>query len=158
MRKSFYRSAYFKFLVIVFGTVLSVQSYSQIIKPVKWSWKAERIKGNEYNLVLTAIIDKNWHIFSQVQQPGGAMPVTFEFEKNPAIAFVGKVTEKADVVKEGKDPDFKTFVKSFEGKAVFTQRIKVLRPTKVKGMLTFTACNTACTSPEDIDFEFNVTP
>jgi thiol:disulfide interchange protein DsbD len=158
MRKSFYNPVWLKFLAIVFGIVLSMQSHSQIVRPVKWSWKAEKIKAGEYNLVLTAMIDKNWHLFAQVQAPKGPLPTTFEFEKNPNITLVGKVTEKGDVVKEGTDPDFKTHVKYFEGKAVFTQRIKVLKSTKVKGMLSFMACSTVCTAPEDIDFEFNVIP
>ena len=86
------------------------------------------------------------------------MATSFSFDKNVNAVLVGKATEKADVVKEGKDPDFKTFVKSFEGKAVFTQKVKVLKPTKVSGYLTFMACHTVCIAPEDIDFEFNLVP
>jgi thiol:disulfide interchange protein len=145
-----------KYLAVLILILFFGYSQGQMVKPVKWTWKAEKVKDNEYNLVITAVIEKDWHTFSQFIEEGGPVATSFIFEKNTDVVFEGKVTEKADIVKEGIDPDFKTFVKSYEGKAIFTQKVKVLRPTKVKGVLTFMACHTVCIAPEDIDFEFDL--
>ena len=38
---------------------------AQIVKPVKWSSKVEKISDTEFNLVMQGKIDADWHLYSQ---------------------------------------------------------------------------------------------
>ena len=90
----------------------------------------------------------------------GPAPTGFEYEKSDAFQLLGKTIEPKP--HEAKEPMFDDIiVRSFEGKVVFTQKIKILKPgtVAVKGFITGQTCNDSqCQqfSPP-IDFEFKVT-
>lgn len=90
----------------------------------------------------------------------GPAPTSFEFEKSDAYQLVGKTIEPKP--HEAKEPMFDDIiVRSFEGKVVFTQKIKILKPgtVAVKGFITGQTCNDSqCQqfSPP-IDFDFKIT-
>jgi hypothetical protein len=35
--------------------LISVSSFAQTVRPLHWSWKAEKLKNDEYKLVFTAL-------------------------------------------------------------------------------------------------------
>src|SRR6185369_17938358 len=78
------------FLLFVF---VSTFSFSQILKPVKWTYSIEQNKDGEATLLFKATIDKEWHIYSQFTPDGGPMPMSFTFTPNGCYELVGKVTE-----------------------------------------------------------------
>lgn len=90
----------------------------------------------------------------------GPAPTGFKYEKSAAFQLLGKTIEPKP--HEAKEPMFDDIiVRSFEGKVVFTQKIKILKPgtIAVKGFITGQTCNDSqCQqfSPP-IDFEFKVT-
>lgn len=130
---------------------------AQILNPVKWAWKAEPLKNNEYNLIFTATIEKGWHTYSQFVGEGGPVPTSFVFEKNDAIEIIGKTTEKGDKVIEGIDPFFGINVKKFDEKVVFIQKVKVLKNTVIKGSLEYMVCDESrCLPPDTKEFEFEL--
>ena len=56
---------------------------AQIVKPVKWSSKVEKISDTEFNLVMQGKIDEGWHLYSQYTPQadlGSALPAEFKFE------------------------------------------------------------------------------
>lgn len=90
----------------------------------------------------------------------GPAPTAFEFEKSTAFQLLGKTLEPKP--HEAKEPMFDdVIVRSFESKAVFTQKVKILKPgtVEVKGFITGQTCNDSqCQqfSPP-IDFSFKIT-
>ena len=149
----------FRFLIILL--LLSVTASAQIVNPVHWSWKAEHIKDDEYILVITGLIDTPWHGYSQTisaDGPNGSpIPTSFNFEKNPDFELVGKVSEGGPNVKEHMDEVFQINIKTFEGQAIFKQKIKLKKPTVVKGSVEFMVCNrVSCRPPETKDFTIQV--
>lgn len=138
-----------KHLFSILITLLSFSSFAQILNPVKWSWNAEQVSDNEFDIIFTATIDKNWHTYSQYQGNDGAVPTSFKFEANPNVTLVGKTTETSPKIHEGIDPVFEVYQKSFEEKAVFTQRVKLKASTKLTGSFEFMVCDDKTCLPPD---------
>ena len=60
-------------LVTFFGT-------AQIVEPVKWSSSVVKVSDTEIDLIITANIENNWHLYSQYTPEGGALPLVFTFK------------------------------------------------------------------------------
>ena len=134
--------------------LISTSSFAQIVKPLHWTWKAEKIKNDEYKLVFTALIDKPWHTYGMYIQEGGPVRTSFTFDKNTGVQLSGKMTESGPKAKEMVDDVFQIKVKLFEEKAVFEQVVKAKSGSKVTGSLEFMACDDkSCLAPERKKFE-----
>jgi thiol:disulfide interchange protein DsbD len=132
-------------------------SFSQIHDPVKWVTSVEKVSETEYNLITTAIIEKNWHLYSQNVPQDGPIPTSFSYETSKDFEITGKTSEE-----EGhtvNDPVFEMKIKYFENKATFKQRIKAISKSAfdIKGSVTFMVCDDAnCLPPTDIDLNFTI--
>ena len=51
------------FSLILF--LFTFNAFAQILNPVKWDVKTEKISNTEYDLVFSANIDQEWAIYSQ---------------------------------------------------------------------------------------------
>ncbi|OAQ38394.1 disulfide bond formation protein DsbD [Pedobacter psychrophilus] len=148
MKKLFAFSAFF--LISYFG-------FSQILKPVKWSFSSQNINEKEAYLIATATIEKGWHVYSQDIGEGGPIPTTLTFVKSSDYKLEGKTTETPKAV-SAYDNNFGMQISWHESKAIFKQKIKLNKPElTVKGTLEFMVCNDKqCLPPEDVDFSISV--
>ncbi|WP_093673181.1 protein-disulfide reductase DsbD family protein [Tenacibaculum sp. MAR_2009_124] len=146
-----------QYVVVFLLCITSNQVFSQIYEPVKWSTSVEKISETEYNLIATAIIESEWHIYSQNVEPGGPIPTTFYFTENETFSLVGKVIEEEGHTKQ--DETFNMKVKSFDKRAKFEQQVKVKEGTKkVEGSVEFMVCkDTRCLPPTEVDLVFDLT-
>lgn len=145
------------FSVFLFS-IISILGYSQLLNPVKWNYSIENNGSENATLVISASIDKGWHLYSQNIGEGGPVPTSFRFEKSSAYTLVGKVKEvpKAKIVQ---DEIFGMEVAWFEKKATFKQDIKINSKSdfKLKGVLEFMVCDDKqCLPPEEVEFSFDV--
>lgn len=144
----------FLFVLVIFPMI----GLPQILEPVKWSFNVEQTSPGEATLILTARIDKKWHLYSQDIPPNGPIPTTFKFNKSPDYKLIGKVTEPKPI--EEIDPLFENMLlKFFTGKAVFKQKIKVLsqKDFVVTGTLEFMCCDDKqCIPPTEVEYSFNI--
>ena len=146
-----------KKLILILLLISSFNTFSQVIKPVKWTTSVEKISETEYNLVAIAAIDNSWHLYSQNVPKNGPNPTVFNFEANKDYTLLGNVIE--DEGHTVNDPVFKMMIKFFENSAEFKQRIKILNTelSLVKGEVEFMVCDdTRCLPPTYIDLEFNL--
>jgi len=131
---------------------------AQILEPVKWSFSSKKTDDADAEIILTATIDKGWHLYSQDIPENGPVPTEFVFEKNNSYSRTGKVTEPKPITE--KDPNFDNMLlKYFSTKAVFKQKIKILsnKPITVKGTVTFMCCNdVSCLPPSDVPFNLRI--
>ena len=58
------------------------QINAQILEPVKWESKVEKVSDSEFKIILQANIDKGWYIYSQYQQSEDSFAPTTYFEFN----------------------------------------------------------------------------
>ncbi len=142
-------------LIILFITGFS---QAQIHNPVKWETSVEKVSESEFDLVVTANIDDNWHLYSQNVPEDGPIPTSFTF-KDVANKFqlVGKTVEGEG--HEEFDDVFEMKIKYFEKQAVFKQRIKILTNDKIliNETLEFMVCDdTNCLPPTNVDLAFEV--
>jgi thiol:disulfide interchange protein len=135
-------------------------SFSQILTPVKWSFKVQQAQPDEATLFFTATIDHGWHIYSRNNPlpPNGPVGTTFTFTKSKDYQLIGNVTEPKPIVE--KDSQFENAtLRYFDNKAVFKQKIKVLgkKDFTIKGSLEFMCCdNGQCIPPDDVEYSFEI--
>ena len=143
-------------LFLILTVFLSTQA--QILNPVKWKYSAEKLSETEYNLVFTAKIDKDWHLYSVYSPENGPLPLFYEFEKSDKYELVGKIQEipKPHGVY---DETFKVTVLQFSDNATFKQKIKINSSAdfSVKGLLDGQACvDEGMCVPITDDFEIKI--
>jgi thiol:disulfide interchange protein len=148
----------FSKFVLFLGIIFSLPIHAQIITPVKWAFSVKELANDEAELLFTASIDKTWHLYSQFM-PATAieLPLVFEIKKNAKFKLIGGVKEPAGV--KHYDEDAKADIKSFEGKAVFKQKIKKLSkdPFVVEGSLDGQACQEGKCVGTKADFSLKLT-
>jgi thiol:disulfide interchange protein len=131
--------------------------HGQILEPIKWSTSVNKISETEYDLVATATIEKNWHLYSQNVPDDGPIPTALSFKITPDFDLVGSTSEEEGHTVD--DPVFKMTIKYFENKATFKQRINVLNENsfKILGEVEFMVCDDAnCLPPTTVDLEFSI--
>jgi thiol:disulfide interchange protein len=136
---------------------LTLTSYSQIHDPVKWSTSVKKVSESEYDLILRATIEEDWHLYSQRVPEGGPVATTFTYTSSSAYELVGKASEEAGHTVN--DPIFNLKIKYFSNTATFKQRIKVLskKVFKITGLVEFMVCNDAnCLPPTEKDLLFSI--
>ena len=141
----------FSLILILF----SFNASAQILNPVKWDVKAEKISNTEYDLIFSANIDQEWAIYSQFVGDNGPLPTIFTFTQSSNYNIIGDTQEK-DLNKVSKyDEVFEMVVSKFYDKAIFSQRIEILNKSnefKIRGNIEFMTCDDSrCTyEPENI--------
>ncbi|MCD6112572.1 MAG: thioredoxin family protein [Bacteroidales bacterium] len=145
------------FLLLGILVLFSINTFSQILEPVKWTFDKNKISDDEYELIFTAKIDAGWHVYSQYIPDGGPIATSFNFDENKNIELIDSVSEP-EPIKEY-DKNYKMTLKFFAEKAVFKQKIKVLTKEKfdVTGYLEFMCCDDSrCLPPSEIDFTYKI--
>ncbi len=133
------------------------QLSSQILEPVKWSTRYEKVSDNEYDLIFTADIDEGWVIYSQNIEEGGPIPTAFYFDESDHYERVGKVEESGHI-KSGYEELFDMDLIKLYDQGVFTQRVRVTDTGQpITGYLEFMTCNDAkCLPPTEEEFSFDL--
>lgn len=148
-----------KNILLLLFTAYSISAFSQIFNPVKWTTSTEKISNTEYNLVINATIDENWHLYSQNVPEDGPIPTAFTFTKSDDFELIGKPSEeKGHTIF---DKVFNMKIKFFENKATFKQKVKVIpnKDIKIVGEVEFMTCDdTSCLPPKYVDLNFNISP
>jgi len=126
---------------------------AKIYDPVKWSFSSEKLNENEYNLIITAKIEKGWHVYSQFIDDGGPIPTSFKFKPSKDYQLVDKVTESPKAV-GAFDKNFNMQIAWHKNQVVFKQKISLLVPkTTIAGTLEFMVCNDErCLPPAELEF------
>lgn len=81
------------FITLLFGLISVFSLQAQLHNPVSWKFSVNKISESEREVVLTASIEKDWHIYSQFTPDGGPMATFISFEKSNKYKLVGKAEE-----------------------------------------------------------------
>ncbi len=118
---------------------------SQIINPVKWTSKTQKISETEFNLIVSGKIDASWHLYSQFTPDGGALPMELNFsDQKGNFELIGKAIESP--YKKAFNDVFEVEEYYFEKEVTLTQKVKVTNPktNKIKLVLDYQACKESC--------------
>jgi len=80
------------FLLLSFLAFTHVNS--QIVNPVKWLTRTEKISETEFNLVFEGDLDPDWHLYSQFTPEDGPIPLEIKFKDATGnYQLIGKAVE-----------------------------------------------------------------
>jgi len=114
-----------KKIVSLFALFLTFMGTAQIVEPVKWSSSVVKVSDTEVDLIISASIENNWHLYSQFTPDGGALPLVFTFKNQKGnYQLIGKTKEGK--YKKSFNEIFEIEEYYFQNTAKFTQRIKIL--------------------------------
>ncbi len=127
---------------------------AQVKNPVKWTYSAKKLSTGKYELHMTAIVEKGWHIYSQNTPDGGPVPTAFTFTKNPLVTLSGPVKETGKLETHF-EKLFDVEVKQYSDKVDFVQTVTVKGnvKTNVAGKVEYMLCNDKeCLPPKEVNF------
>jgi len=126
------------------------------LNPITWSFSAKKIADKTYELQMTATIQTNWHLYSQVQpEDAVAMPTTFEFNPNPLFTLDGKIKETGKLEKYT-DKVLKVSANQYSNTVTFTQVVKLKgnAKTSITGTVEYQTCDDKkCLPPKKVSFK-----
>ena len=146
-----------RFISLAICALFVLTAGAQLKDPVKWT-ATSRKKANTYEVVITAVLPKPWHIYSQNTGEGGPVPTNFKFTKNPLLTFDGAVKEIGKI-KENYDKLFDTKVKYYADKVDFVQTVKVRGNVKTNVNVTveyMTCDDSQCLPPTKKTFNVSL--
>jgi len=143
-----------KVLFFIFTFLAFANGFSQIINPVKWTSKVEKLSETEFNLVMEGKIDDEWHVYSQFTPADGPIPAEFKFKDAKGnFELIGKTKESP--YKKQYNDIFEVDEYYFEKKVTFTQKVKIINPklTSIKASIDYQVCKEVCIN-QDYTFTF----
>ena len=143
---------YFALIALIFGFF----GNAQILNPVQWKTKVVQKSATEFELVMDATIENEWHMYSQFTPENGPLPTVFNY-KNAKGNFdlVGKTKESP--YKKVYNDIFEVDEYYFAKTAQFKQIIKVTNPKvkEVKVYVEYQVCKEQCIQ-QDATFTFKL--
>ena len=134
-----------KILFILAAFLVFANVNSQILDPVKWTTKIEKKSEGVFVLTFNAVIEKEWHMYSQFTPEGGplAMEVVFK-NQSGNYSLIGKAKESK--TRTAYNDVFEVNETFFETKAQIQQEIKLINSklTKVEAELNYQVCKEVC--------------
>ncbi|MBC7641717.1 MAG: thioredoxin family protein [Flavobacterium sp.] len=134
-----------KLIAVIISIFAFANVNAQILNPVKWSSKTEKISETEFNLIVSGKIDDDWHVYSQFTPDGGSLPMMIEFinQKNN-FELVGKTKESP--YKKGFNDVFGVNEFYFEKAVTLTQKVKIINTKidKIKMTVDYQVCKESC--------------
>ncbi|MQP24356.1 thioredoxin fold domain-containing protein [Flavobacterium sp. LMO8] len=128
----------------------------QIINPVKWKTKVVQKSETEFELVMDATIENEWHMYSQFTPENGPLPTVFDYKNAKGnFTLVGKTKESA--YKKVFNDIFEVDEYYFANTAQFKQIIKVTNAQlkEVKVYVEYQVCKEQCIQ-QDATFTFKL--
>lgn len=155
--KNIIQNSYMKKLVFIFLFTFSSALIAQIQNPIKWSTTVEKISDKEYDLIITAEIERDWHLYSQYTADGGSLPIFISKKQDDKdFELIGKAVE-SDTVKKYSEI-FEVYESFFEHKAILKQRIILNNDSLNSASINLTGqvCKEVCLQiDEDFSFPLN---
>ena len=138
-------------------TILSLSTLkAQILEPVKWKTKTEKISDTEFYLVMEGTIDKDWHVYSQFTPENGPLAAEVSIDNAKGnFEIIGKAKESP--YKKQFNDVFEVDEYYFEKSVTFKQKVKITNPniTSIKVNLDYQVCKDACIN-ENKKFTFAI--
>ena len=102
-----------------------LNTQAQILDPVKWDSRVEKISETEFNLIFKGNIDFGWHVYSQFTSPDGSLPLEIKFiNQTGNYQLVGKTSESK--TKKKFNEIFDVEETYFENTVMLVQKVKIL--------------------------------
>lgn len=146
---------FFLLLIIFFSQLI----FSQIKDPVKFKYEVKNTGENQYEAVLTATIQKDWHIYSKDLPADSGIPTEMKLNSKDGIELIGKVVEVGKKLDEFSEA-FGVQIVYYSNQVAFKQKFKLKNPSKdavVSAEILYQTCNDRiCLAPNTLEFQKTV--
>ena len=145
-------------LLIAFLLGPCILTFAQILKPVNWTIQSRTAGQGEVEIVLKAVINPGWHIYSTKLPEGGPVETSFKFVTD-SLRFnaIGQISSTPSPLKEH-DQIFNMDLEFFSKEVIFIQKIKVLTSEAfdLKGTIEYQSCNDQTCTLDEHDFSVRI--
>ena len=148
----------FRWSFLLLFISLAGSASARIMEPVSWSFSAEQLDEQTYELQLTASVDSGWHIYAQELESDGPVPTAFTFQESDGIELIGG-TEPDDPGKTKEGKMYGGMITIHKGQTVFRQKVKVADQSidQVAGKLEYMTCTEGrCLPPSSENFSITL--
>ena len=123
--------------------------------PVEWTFSQEKLSDTEYLLIFKGKIAPKWHVYSQNNPKGGALPMVITYTTTEGIEMVGESQEEG--LQKTFNDVFGVDELFFEKEIKITQKVKITDPNvkHIKGNIFCQACIDVCINLKE-DFVFSL--
>ena len=142
------------YILLAFFAVHSLTA--QILDPAKWKTKIVQKSDTEFELIMDAVIEKEWHIYSQYTPEDGPLPMEFSYKDAKGnYNLIGKTIESPykKTFNETFGVDEYYFANTAQFKQVVTITNKNLKEIKVD--VFYQICKEQCIQ-QDKSFTFKI--
>lgn len=149
----FARKCILIFVLIIFSNL----SFAQIKEHLKWDIKLEQLTSKKFEVIASATLDNDWHIYSTKMDDGGPQKTIFKIDNNSSFK-VSEETVELGHIEEKYDSSFHIILKYFPGKVLFKKILDLSDTTsfKVNGVITYMICtDQECLPPQKKQFTLN---
>jgi len=132
-------------LFILLTVLAFTSSFAQIVTPVKWKTKTEKISETEFQLIFEGTIEKDWHVYSQFTPEGGSLPIELKYlNQEGNYSLIGKTKESKS--KKAFNDTFGVDELYFEKKVVLTQSVQITNASlsTIEAEIDYQVCKTSC--------------
>lgn len=131
----------FTSLLVIFA---SFAGFGQVLEPARWNFSVsqpEVASGETVELVFSALIDKNWYLYStDFPCEDGPIKTTFTFAAHPSYELVGGIRALNYIDK--RDPIFECDVRIHKEKAEFRQKVRLVQANpQITGEFEYQVCS-----------------
>ena len=136
--------------------IVSFALQAQVLDPVQWKSRTEKISDSEYTLVFEAAIEPEWHVYSQFTPEGGPLPLEFSWE-NPKGKYEVSGKAKESAYKKQFNDIFEVDEYYFEKSFTLRQRVRLLPgfTGKIAVTINYQVCKEVCINQEE-EFNFSI--
>src|SRR6187551_3494724 len=138
-----------KIFFILFAFLAFAKVNAQVLDPAKWTTSIEKKSETNYILTFNAVIEKDWHMYSQFTPDGGplALEVIFKDQKGN-FNLVGKAKESKTTT--AFNDVFGVNEIFFHDKAQIQQEIELINPkvASIQAELNYQVCKEVCINQE----------
>ena len=138
-----------KLLFLFIAFLVYSNSNAQILDPAKWTTKIEKKSETNYILTFNAVIENDWHLYSQFTPDGGPLPLEIIFKDQKGnFNLVGKAKESK--TRTAYNDIFEVNETFFEKKAQIQQEISITNPklAEIKVDFNYQVCKDVCINVE----------
>ncbi len=138
-----------KIILLLVAFLACANVNAQILDPAKWTTKIEKKSDTKYLLIFNAVIDNEWHLYSQFTPDGGPLPLEIIFKNQKGnFKLIGKAKESK--TRTAFNDIFEVNETFFEKKAQIQQEIEITNTTltEVKVDFNYQVCKEVCINVE----------
>ena len=141
---------------VLLGVVLFLSVGVSAQNPVTWTFTSKKLQNGNFEIHMTATLEKGWHLYSQDQPEDAiAMPTTFTLTSNPLIEVMGKIREEGKMEKFH-DRELDLSANQYSKTVNFVQTVKLKGKVKTSftGSVEYQTCDDKkCLPPKTVNFK-----